>query len=118
MAGFALRTYPYLDESGRGIDVSRMLGALRSATPGDVVLLHGSCHNPSGVDPDARHGQRRGDRCRRELMPVIDFAYQGFGFGLREDADWLAGLGAPAWSSSSARASPRTSPCTTNAWVR
>jgi aspartate/tyrosine/aromatic aminotransferase len=96
MAGFALRTYPYLDESGRGIDVSRMLGALRSATPGDVVLLHGSCHNPSGVDPDAETWVAVAEIVAdRELMPVVDFAYQGFGFGLREDADWLAGLARP-----------------------
>ena len=96
MAGFALRTYPYLDESGRGIDVSGMLGALRSATPGDVVLLHGSCHNPSGVDPDAETWAAVAEIVAdRELVPVVDFAYQGFGFGLREDADWLAGLARP-----------------------
>jgi len=43
-------------------------------------------------------------------VPVVDFAYQGFGFGLREDADWLVAWRAPAWSSSSARASPRLRP--------
>jgi aspartate/tyrosine/aromatic aminotransferase len=96
MAGFALRTYPYLDESGRAIDVGKMLGALRSAVPGDVVLLHGSCHNPSGVDPDAETWAALAEIVvERELVPVVDFAYQGFGFGLREDADWLAGLARP-----------------------
>jgi aspartate/tyrosine/aromatic aminotransferase len=96
MAGFALRVYPYLDESGRGIDVGRMLGALRSAVPGDVVLLHGSCHNPSGVDPDGETWAAVAEIvAERELVPVVDFAYQGFGFGLREDADWLAGLARP-----------------------
>ena len=96
LAGFALRTYPYLDESGRSVDVGRMLGALRSAIPGDVVLLHGSCHNPSGVDPDAETWAAVAEIViERELVPVVDFAYQGFGFGLREDADWLAGLARP-----------------------
>ncbi len=96
MAGFSPRTYPYLDESGRGVDVGGMLGALRSAAPGDVVLLHGSCHNPSGVDPDTETWSAIGEiATERELIPVIDFAYQGFGFGLREDADWLAGLARP-----------------------
>jgi aspartate/tyrosine/aromatic aminotransferase len=96
MAGFALRTYPYLDESGRGVDVSGMLGALRSAASGDVVVLHGSCHNPSGVDPDGETWAAVAEIvAERELMPVVDFAYQGFGFGLREDADWLAGLARP-----------------------
>jgi aspartate/tyrosine/aromatic aminotransferase len=96
LAGFALRTYPYLDESGRNVDVSRMLGALRGATPGDVVLLHGSCHNPSGVDPDPETWAAVGEVVvERELVPVVDFAYQGFGHGLREDADWLTGLARP-----------------------
>jgi aspartate/tyrosine/aromatic aminotransferase len=96
MAGFSLKTYPYLDESGRSVDVARMLSALGSATPGDVLLLHGSCHNPSGVDPDAHTWAAIADVIiERELMPVVDFAYQGFGFGLREDADWLAGLARP-----------------------
>jgi aspartate/tyrosine/aromatic aminotransferase len=96
MAGFALRTYPYLDETGRGLDVGKMLGALRSAVPGDVILLHGSCHNPSGVDPDQETWAAIGEIIvQRELLPVVDFAYQGFGFGLREDADWLTGLARP-----------------------
>jgi aspartate/tyrosine/aromatic aminotransferase len=96
LAGFALRTYPYLDDTGRGLDVGKMLGALRSAVPGDVVLLHGSCHNPSGVDPDPETWAAIGEIIvERELVPVVDFAYQGFGFGLREDADWLAGLARP-----------------------
>ena len=96
LAGFALRTYPYLDESGRGLDVGKMLVALRSAVPGDVILLHGSCHNPSGVDPDPETWAAIGEIVvERELLPVVDFAYQGFGFGLREDADWLAGLARP-----------------------
>jgi aspartate/tyrosine/aromatic aminotransferase len=96
MAGFTLRTYPYLDESGRRIDVTRMLGALRTAVPGDVILVHGSCHNPSGVDPDPETWAAVGETIvQRELLPIVDFAYQGFGFGLREDADWLAGLARP-----------------------
>ncbi|MGZ6268303.1 MAG: amino acid aminotransferase [Candidatus Limnocylindrales bacterium] len=96
MAGFALRTYPYLDASGRFVDVGGMLGALRSAVPGDVILLHGSCHNPSGVDPDAETWAAIADAVtERELLPIVDFAYQGFGFGLREDADWLTGLARP-----------------------
>jgi aspartate/tyrosine/aromatic aminotransferase len=96
LAGFALRAYPYLDESGRQLDVGRMLSALRSAVPGDVVLVHGSCHNPSGVDPDQETWAAIAEIViERELMPVVDFAYQGFGFGLREDADWLKGLARP-----------------------
>ena len=61
-----------------------------------MVLLHGSCHNPSGVDPDADTWAAIAEVVvERELLPLVDFAYQGFGFGLREDADWLAGLARP-----------------------
>ncbi len=96
MAGFTPRTYPYLDDSGRNVDVSRMLAGLRGAASGDVVLLHGSCHNPSGVDPDPRTWAEIGQVVvERELVPIVDFAYQGFGHGLREDADWLDGLAQP-----------------------
>ncbi|HEX7590943.1 MAG TPA: amino acid aminotransferase [Candidatus Limnocylindrales bacterium] len=96
MAGFSVKSYPYLDDSGRALEVDKMLAALRSAAPGDVVLLHGSCHNPSGVDPDPETWAKIGEVvAERELIPVVDFAYQGFGFGLREDADWLAGLARP-----------------------
>ena len=95
-AGFEVRSYPYLDPSRRRIDVDGLLGALRSAERGDVVLLHGSCHNPSGVDPDAATWEAIADVIvERDLVPIVDFAYQGFGFGIREDADWLAGLGRP-----------------------
>jgi aspartate/tyrosine/aromatic aminotransferase len=96
LAGFSLRTYPYLDDSGRAVDVGKMLGSLRTAEPGDVLLLHGSCHNPSGVDPDPETWAAIAEIVvERELFPIVDFAYQGFGFGLREDADWLAGLARP-----------------------
>jgi aspartate/tyrosine/aromatic aminotransferase len=96
LAGFTAKTYPYLDPSGRRLEAAKMLAALRTAAPGDVVLLHGSCHNPSGVDPDAQTWAAIGEVVvERELIPVIDFAYQGFGFGLREDADWLEGLARP-----------------------
>ena len=96
LAGFEVRSYPYLDESGRRIDAERLLAALGSAQRGDVVLLHGSCHNPSGVDPSPELWASIGDvLVERELIPFVDFAYQGFGDGLREDADWLAGLARP-----------------------
>jgi aspartate/tyrosine/aromatic aminotransferase len=96
LAGFTLKNYPYLDSSGRHLDVGPMLGALRSAAQGDIVLLHGSCHNPSGVDPDPETWAAIGEIvAERELIPLVDFAYQGFGFGLREDADWLDGLVRP-----------------------
>jgi aspartate/tyrosine/aromatic aminotransferase len=65
-----------------------MLAALKAAPAGDVVLLHGGCHNPTGADPTTEQWQRiasvLGDR---GLFPLVDFAYQGFGTGLEEDAE-------------------------------
>ncbi len=96
LAGFEVRSYPYLDGSGRRIDAERLLGALGRADRGDVVLLHGSCHNPSGVDPSPELWRSIGEvLVARDLVPFIDFAYQGFGDGLFEDADWLAGIARP-----------------------
>jgi aspartate/tyrosine/aromatic aminotransferase len=93
LAGFRIRTYPYTDPSGRRIDEDALLGALGQASPGDTVLLHGSCHNPTGVDPSPALWRAIGDLIEeRRLLPFVDFAYQGFGDGIREDADWMEGL--------------------------
>jgi len=92
-AGFKLRTYPYTDPSGRRIDEAAMLEALGQASPGDVVLLHGCCHNPTGVDPSRDLWRRIGDVVEeRRLLPFVDLAYQGFGDGLAEDAAGLREL--------------------------
>jgi aspartate/tyrosine/aromatic aminotransferase len=96
LAGFRIRTYPYTDPTGRRIDEGALLAALGDASPGDVVLLHGSCHNPTGVDPSPALWRAIGDRIEeRRLLPFVDFAYQGFGDGIREDADWMEGLVRP-----------------------
>lgn len=95
-AGFRIRPYPYTDETGRRIDEAAMLGALAQASPGDVVLLHGACHNPTGVDPSPELWARVGDLVEeRGLLPLVDLAYQGFGDGLREDAAGLLELVRP-----------------------
>jgi aspartate/tyrosine/aromatic aminotransferase len=96
LAGFRIRTYPYTDPSGRRIDADALLAALGEASPGDIVLLHGSCHNPTGVDPSPDLWRAIGDVIEeRRLLPFVDFAYQGFGDGIREDADWMDGLVRP-----------------------
>lgn len=95
-AGFKIRTYPYTDATGRRIDEEAMLAALGQASPGDVVLLHGACHNPTGVDPSPELWRRIGDLIEdRRLLPLVDLAYQGFGDGLREDAAGLLELVRP-----------------------
>jgi aspartate/tyrosine/aromatic aminotransferase len=95
-AGFKIRTYPYTDPTGRRIDEHAMLDALGQASPGDIVLLHGACHNPTGVDPSPDLWRRIGDLVEeRHLLPLVDLAYQGFGDGLREDAAGLMELVRP-----------------------
>ena len=95
-AGFKIRTYPYTDATGRRIDEVAMLEALGQASPGDIVLLHGACHNPTGVDPSPELWKKIGDLVDdRRLSPLVDLAYQGFGDGLREDAAGLMELVRP-----------------------
>lgn len=95
-AGFKIRTYPYTDATGRRIDETAMLDALGQASPGDIVLLHGACHNPTGVDPSPELWRRVGDLVEaNRLLPIVDLAYQGFGDGLREDAAGLMELVRP-----------------------
>jgi aspartate/tyrosine/aromatic aminotransferase len=96
LAGFRVRPYPYVHPGARQVAIDETIEALGEAEPGDLLLLHGSCHNPTGVDPTADEWRRIGDVIEeRELLPLVDFAYQGFGDGLREDADWLGAIARP-----------------------
>jgi aspartate aminotransferase len=88
--GLKLRTYRYYSPQLKGLDLGAMLADLEQASPGDVVLLHGCCHNPSGADPSAEQWQQLASLLAdRQLLPMIDFAYQGMGAGLDEDAQGL-----------------------------
>ncbi|MCP3749390.1 amino acid aminotransferase [Pseudomonas sp. SBB6] len=90
-AGLKVSHYPYVGADNR-LNVAGMLAALQAAPKGDVVLLHACCHNPTGFDlsRDDWHAVLEVVR-QRELLPLIDFAYQGFGDGLEEDA-WAVRL--------------------------
>jgi len=86
-AGLKLETYTYYDTSTNQIDFPGMLESLNNIPKGDVVLLHGCCHNPTGADLIPSQWDQVIDVMQqRELMPFIDVAYQGFGDGLDEDA--------------------------------
>ena len=91
--GLQMVEYPYYDRDACSIRFDAMVSALKEARAGDVALLHGCCHNPTGADLDddqwaevTRIVQERG------LLPFVDIAYQGFGRGLDEDARGLRGL--------------------------
>ncbi|MCQ2045377.1 aromatic amino acid aminotransferase [Stutzerimonas stutzeri] len=90
-AGLRVQHYPYVGADNR-LDVDGMLAALQQVPAGDVVLLHACCHNPTGFDLDHDDWLRVLEVVRaRELLPLFDFAYQGFGDGLEEDA-WAVRL--------------------------
>ena len=85
--GLQFKTYRYYSSEMKGLDFDAMISDLQDARSGDVVLLHGCCHNPSGVDPTKEQWATLAELlAERQLLPMIDFAYQGMGAGLDEDA--------------------------------
>ncbi|MEQ1938727.1 amino acid aminotransferase [Mesorhizobium sp. CN5-321] len=89
-AGLKTRDYPYFDARSGTVSFDAMLDALGKAEPGDVVLLHGCCHNPTGANLDAAQWAAVADLlAHKHLLPFIDIAYQGFGEGLDADAEGL-----------------------------
>jgi len=95
-AGLEVRTYPYFDPATNGLNFDGMLRALREIPAGDAVVLHGCCHNPTGVDPTPEQWTKIADVvAERGLLPLVDFAYQGLAEGLREDAAGLQALARP-----------------------
>jgi len=92
-AGHTVKSYPYFDAATNGLKFDAMLAALNTISAGDVVLLHGCCHNPTGVDPTPDQWKQIAKAIAdRGGLPLVDFAYQGFAVGIREDAACLATL--------------------------
>ena len=91
--GLELSNYPYYDRDNRRIRFDGMLAALSAGRPGDVALLHGCCHNPTGADlSDGQWAEVTRVVIDRRLLPFVDLAYQGLGRGMAEDAAGLHGL--------------------------
>lgn len=89
LAAAALKVdpYPYFDVPTQTITFAAMADALERGRPGDVVLLHGCCHNPVGADLDQAQWQAvAAIVARRGLVPLVDLAYQGLGAGMEQDA--------------------------------
>lgn len=85
--GIETVAYRYFDASTRGVDFDGMIADLNAARAGDVVLLHGCCHNPTGANLNPVEWRAVIDLINGSgLIPMIDIAYQGFGDGLEEDA--------------------------------
>lgn len=86
-AGFKVNTYPYYDPATGGLRFDAMLEAIRGLPKHSIVLMHASCHNPTGVDLTQEQWKRIIPViAERELIPYVDMAYQGFGDGVDDDA--------------------------------
>ncbi len=85
--GIEMVPYRYFDEETRGVDFDGLMADLKAARKGDVVLLHGCCHNPTGANLNsAQWDEVIALLLETGATPMIDIAYQGFGEGLEEDA--------------------------------
>lgn len=92
-ARLQIKPYPYYDAASKNLQFDRMMSVLAQAEPGDVLLLHGCCHNPCGADlSDDQWAAVAELVLRRGLVPFVDVAYQGFGDGLDEDVGGLRKL--------------------------
>ena len=95
-AGLAVQSYAYFDAATNSLDFDALLASLRAIPAGDIVLLHGCCHNPTGVDPTPEQWAEIADIAGEcGWLPLVDFAYQGLGDGLVEDAAGLLALCRP-----------------------
>jgi len=86
-SGLNIQRYPYYDLSNGKLLFAEMHATLQAATPNDVIVLHGCCHNPTGEDLQPSHWHILAELFQKTgAVPLVDLAYQGFGSGLEEDA--------------------------------
>lgn len=86
-AGVGVKTYPYYDKKNHSVDFDALTATLASLPSQSVVLLHGCCHNPTGLDLSSEQWQALANIFKQsDLVPFIDFAYQGFAEGIEQDA--------------------------------
>jgi len=88
--GLSVKYYDYYDKSTQSLNFDAMLTSLEAASPEDIIVLHGVCHNPTGADLSYENWQTLTHFLRaRDLVPLVDIAYQGYGKGLEADAAGL-----------------------------
>ncbi len=92
-AGLECKEYAYRDPKTNGLDFDAMCESIKTIPRGDVVLLHGCCHNPTGIDPTVEQWAKIGDLLAAQgVVPLVDFAYQGLADGIEEDRRGLLEL--------------------------
>jgi len=86
-ARITARRHDWITDDARALNVSALFVAITAAKGGDAMILHGACHNPTGIDPTPEQWIEIAQQiAHRGILPILDFAYQGFGEGLIEDA--------------------------------
>ena len=92
-AGLTCEKYDYRDPVTNGLDFDAMCTSIKTIPKGDIILLHGCCHNPTGIDPTPEQWAQIGDLLAEQgVLPLVDFAYQGLGSGIEEDRAGLLEL--------------------------
>jgi aspartate/tyrosine/aromatic aminotransferase len=92
-AGLTCEKYDYRDPATNGLDFDAMCASIKTIPKGDVILLHGCCHNPTGIDPTPEQWATIGDLLvENGVLPLVDFAYQGLAVGVEEDRAGLLEL--------------------------
>jgi len=92
-AGLKCEKYAYRDPETNGLDFEAMYESVKKIPKGDVILLHGCCHNPTGIDPTSEQWSKIGDLLAEQgVLPLVDFAYQGLANGIEEDRAGLLEL--------------------------
>jgi len=88
--GLEVGSYSYYNADSKTLDFEAMLASLSQVPEGDVVLFHGCCHNPTGIDPTPEQWYQLAKLCSKQgFLALFDFAYQGFGQSLNDDAQGL-----------------------------
>ena len=81
------RRHDWITDDARSLNTGALFDAIAAAKGGDAMILHGACHNPTGIDPTPEQWIEIAQQiAHRGILPILDFAYQGFGEGLIEDA--------------------------------
>ena len=92
-AGLECKKYAYRDPATNGLDFDAMYESIKKIPQGDTILLHGCCHNPTGIDPTPEQWGAIGDLLAEQgVLPLVDFAYQGLANGIEEDRAGLLEL--------------------------
>ena len=94
-AGFEVKKYTYYNAEDRSLNFDGMLASMQQIPAGDIIILHACCHNPSGIDPTLEQWKQIAQVINdKKLLPLMDFAYQGLGRGLDQDAEGLRAVAA------------------------